>query len=86
MRFCDKQGHLSLHYKGTVEKAPCDLYPWFLVPHRHEIPADLVFGHWAALQGKSPHPHIHALDTGCLWGGALTALRLQDKQRFSVPA
>ena len=84
MRFCDAAGHLLLSYKGTLEKAPVGLYPWYAVPNRQEIPADIIFGHWAALNGKCPHPRIHALDTGCLWGGELTALRLQDKQRFSV--
>jgi bis(5'-nucleosyl)-tetraphosphatase (symmetrical) len=84
MRFCNKQGDLVLTYKGTLEKAPIDLYPWYSVPHRHEIDADIVFGHWAALQGKCPHPRIYAIDTGCYWKGALTALRLQDKQRFMV--
>ena len=84
MRFCDQQGQLELSYKGGTATAPDDLFPWFLVPERKEIAADILFGHWAALQGKSPHPHIHALDTGCLWGGQLTALRLLDKKRFSV--
>ena len=85
MRFCDTKGRLVLSYKGTVKEAPTGLYPWYDVPDRHEIDADIVFGHWAALQGKCPHPRIHALDTGCLWGGPLTALRLQDQQRFEVP-
>ena len=85
MRFCDDRGHLVLTYKGTIENAPANLYPWYMVPSRYDILADIVFGHWAALQGKCPHPRIHALDTGCLWGGQLTALRLQDKQRFAVP-
>ncbi|MGQ3889662.1 symmetrical bis(5'-nucleosyl)-tetraphosphatase [Legionella sp. CNM-1927-20] len=85
MRFCGTHGELHLDYKGTVEKAPPAFIPWFSVPGRQEIEADIVFGHWAALQGKCPHSRIHALDTGCLWGGRLTALRLQDKQRFSVP-
>ncbi len=84
MRFCDVNGHLSLAYKGTVEHAPAGLYPWYAVPNRHDIPADIVFGHWAALKGKCPHPRIYALDTGCLWGGELTALRLQDRQRFAI--
>lgn len=84
MRFCDAQGHLVLNYKGSIQHAPNALYPWYAVPNRVDIPADIIFGHWAALKGKCPHPHIHALDTGCLWGGELTALRLQDKQRFSV--
>lgn len=85
MRFCDKQGRLIFHYKGTLEKAPADLYPWYDVPQRVPISADIIFGHWAALMGRSPDSHIHAIDTGCLWGGQLTALRLQDKQRFAVP-
>lgn len=84
MRFCDTDGRLQLSYKGTIAKAPADLYPWYAVPGRKTIAADIVFGHWAALKGMCPDPTIHAIDTGCLWGGDLTALRLQDKQRFSV--
>lgn len=84
MRFCDARGRLELGYKGTLSKAPNHLYPWFAVPCRKEIEMDIVFGHWAALMGRSSHPRIHAIDTGCLWGGQLTALRLQDRQRFSV--
>lgn len=85
MRFCDLNGDLLLHYKGTVAAAPSELVPWFAVPNRCPIDVDIVFGHWAALQGDSSNPRIHAIDTGCLWGGSLTALRLQDRQRFMVP-
>lgn len=85
MRFCDATGALCLSYKGSLKHAPANLYPWYAVPNRHDIPADILFGHWAALNGLCPNPKIHALDTGCLWGGELTALRLQDKERFSVP-
>lgn len=85
MRFCDKQGRLVLNYKGTIANAPANLIPWYDLPNRKPIAADIVFGHWAALQGHSPVPNIFAIDTGCLWGGQLTALRLQDRQRFSVP-
>lgn len=84
MRFCMAQGQLSFDYKGSLEHAPENLYPWFAVPNRREIDADIIFGHWAALQGAAVHPRIHALDTGCVWGRQLTALRLQDRQRFSV--
>ncbi len=84
MRFCTREGHLSLRYKGRIEKAPANLVPWFLVENRQSIAADIVFGHWAALQGKCAVPRLYAIDTGCVWGGPLTALRLQDKQRFSV--
>lgn len=84
MRFCDAQGRLDLSYKGTLAAASADLYPWYAVPQRKAIEVDIVFGHWAALMGRCPNPKIHAIDTGCLWGGQLTALRLQDKQRFAV--
>ncbi|MGC1183319.1 symmetrical bis(5'-nucleosyl)-tetraphosphatase [Legionella sp.] len=84
MRFCDAQGTLDLSYKGTVAAAPKTLYPWYAVPQRKNIEVDIVFGHWAALMGACPNPRIYAIDTGCLWGGQLTALRLQDKQRFAV--
>ncbi len=84
MRYCDAEGALSLGYKGAVSDAPAGLYPWYVVPNRVSIAADIVFGHWSALMGQCPNPHIYPIDTGCLWGGPLTALRLQDKQFFSV--
>lgn len=84
MRFCDIRGRLMLNYKGTIESADKKLFPWFSVPQRKPIEVDIVFGHWAALEGQCSNPRIHAIDTGCLWGGSLTALRLQDKQRFAV--
>ncbi|ASQ44651.1 symmetrical bis(5'-nucleosyl)-tetraphosphatase [Legionella clemsonensis] len=85
MRFCDAKGCLLLDYKGTIRAAPANYLPWYAVPGRKPIPTDIVFGHWAALEGKSPDPALYAIDTGCLWGRELTALRLQDRQRFSVP-
>jgi len=86
MRFCNAQGGLVSDYKGSVAHAPVNTYPWYAVPNRCPIAADIIFGHWAALLGNCPVEHIYALDTGCIWGNTLTALRLQDKQRFSVPA
>ncbi|OCH99395.1 bis(5'-nucleosyl)-tetraphosphatase (symmetrical) [Legionella jamestowniensis] len=85
MRFCNAKGCLLLDYKGTIKDAPANYLPWYAVPERKPIPVEIVFGHWAALEGKSPDSSLHAIDTGCLWGGQLTALRLQDRQRFSVP-
>lgn len=84
MRYCDEEGRLDFSFKGALADAPQALYPWYAVPCRTNISIDMVFGHWAALMGKCPNPRIHAIDTGCLWGGQLTALRLQDKRRFSV--
>lgn len=84
MRFCDEYGALALDYKGSLDAVPKHLYPWYKVPYRKHIEVDIVFGHWAALNGQCPNPKIHAIDTGCFWGGQLTALRLQDRKRFSV--
>lgn len=84
MRFCDTHGNLELTIKTTPDDAVADYYPWFELPERVTIDADIVFGHWAALKGVCNTPRVHAIDTGCVWGGTLTALRLQDKQRFSV--
>jgi bis(5'-nucleosyl)-tetraphosphatase (symmetrical) len=84
MRFCYASGEPAFGHKGAITQAPDDLYPWFEVPERQEIAANIVFGHWSALRGHCSHPRIHAVDTGCVWGGPLTALRLQDYRRFTA--
>lgn len=84
MRFCNANGDLDLHCKEKTISDDKHHYPWFSVPNRVPIDAEIVFGHWAALEGHCPVPRIHAIDTGYIWGGTLTALRLQDKKRFSV--
>lgn len=84
MRFCKPDGALILDQKVSPVEGGQESIPWFSLPGRIELDADIVFGHWAALQGHCPHPGIHAIDTGCFWGGTLTALRLQDKKRFAV--
>lgn len=84
MRFCDAKGDLNFSKKGTLTEAPKGFYPWFAVPGRKEIETDIIFGHWASLNGISGHDRIHAIDTGCVWGKKLTAMRIQDKCRFSV--
>lgn len=85
MRFCSSfDGSLNLHYKGGIDNIPPLISPWFAVPNRVEIQEEIIFGHWAALLGINPSPKIHAIDTGFVWGGSLTALRLQDKMRISV--
>ena len=86
MRFCFADGSLEFEHDGPLGSAPPELFPWYETPQRHKLPADIVFGHWAAAKGRCSHPRLHALDTGCVWGGSLTALRLQDKQRIAVPS
>lgn len=84
IRFCDKEGRLNLHTKTGLEAQPTGYLPWFKIPGRLNGSLQIVFGHWAALQGVTEEARVHALDTGCVWGNALTAMRLEDGQRFSV--
>lgn len=85
MRFIDASAHLNLTAKEGLETAPEGFRPWFEYP-RASDGTRLLFGHWAALEGHTHVPDIWALDTGCVWGGSLTALRLEDQTRFSVAA
>jgi bis(5'-nucleosyl)-tetraphosphatase (symmetrical) len=88
MRFCTLEGDLELETKDNVFAAPVGYAPWFTHAERKTRDNQIVFGHWAALEGRAlsnnvPTPNVYALDTGCVWGGALTAMRLDDKQFFS---
>lgn len=85
MRLCDADSRLDFAYKGALSDLPADLYPWFLVPTRQNKNVDMLFGHWAALNGDVDVPHVYALDTGCVWGNRLTAMNLETKERISVP-
>jgi bis(5'-nucleosyl)-tetraphosphatase (symmetrical) len=82
MRFCTADGELNLTNKTARSTDPEKLRPWF---EWYQLPQQVVFGHWAALEGHS-NPRCQALDTGCVWGGALTAYRLEDSRRFQVPS
>lgn len=84
MRFLTPQGGLNLSAKGTVEQYPHEV-PWFYFPNRRNAQEKIIFGHWAALEGKCDVPNVYALDTGCSWGKCLTALCLGSNQRVSVP-
>lgn len=85
MRFCGPGGELDFDAKEGRDQAPKGMRPWFDYP-RPAADRDyrFLFGHWAALQGESGVPHVEALDTGCVWGGCLTALRLEDGRRFKA--
>lgn len=85
MRFCTADGRLDLSYKGTLADKPAELIPWFEIKERKNADATIFFGHWAALLGETHTPRVFALDTGCVWGNQLTAMRLEDHKRFSVP-
>ncbi len=75
MRFCSPDGGLSLDQKGAPSSQPPGLKPWFEVPGRRSASLNIVCGHWAAL-GYYRAPGVYALDSGCIWGQHLTALRL----------
>lgn len=78
MRFCSAQGELDLEHK----LAHCDregFAPWFSFIDRKTAADQIVFGHWAALEGKTGTPNVFALDTGCVWGRSMTLLSLEDK-------
>ena len=75
LRVCDRAGRLLLKYKGPPGKMPAKALPWFRVPGRRWAGARIVCGHWSAL-GYHDGDGVLALDTGCVWGGRLTAQRL----------
>lgn len=83
-RFCHLDGRLELKTKGKIGSNSSDLIPWFQVPNRVNANLKIVFGHWAALSGVTNTPNVFALDTGCVWGYCLTAMRLEDGERFTV--
>ncbi|MDP2714496.1 symmetrical bis(5'-nucleosyl)-tetraphosphatase [Rheinheimera sp.] len=82
MRFCREDGTLELKEKGHPRYQTA-LVPWYEF-WRNKPHPELFFGHWAALNGYSPVADIHALDTGCVWGNALTAYCIETQQRYSV--
>lgn len=86
LRFCDDSGRLALKEKGPPGSQPPGYLPWFEHPQRRTRGQRIVFGHWSTLGYRAEH-NVWALDTGCLWGGALTLLRLDGDtpQPFSTP-
>lgn len=85
MRFCAADGRMALQAKGSPMRAPEGTMPWFQVPGRQSGSHTLVCGHWSAL-GFYRMPGLIALDSGCVWGGKLTAVRLEDSEVFQVQA
>lgn len=83
MRFCTADGKLDLDEKSAAHPQPTQFKPWFDWRTGND-PLQILFGHWASLQGKCDRSGIWALDTGCIWGGTLTALRLDDWQLIQV--
>ena len=84
LRICSQDGEMEFKFKGELANRPKGYAPWFDLPNRASANIPIIFGHWSAL-GLHIKSNVYALDTGCLWGGALTALRLDDKSVFQVP-
>lgn len=83
IRFCTPKGKLDMKHKDEASTAPPGYQPWFelqkLMPTQ-----TILFGHWAMLDGRTGRDDILGLDTGCVWGRALTLQRLDDGRKFSV--
>lgn len=86
LRFCAPDGSMNLENKLAPEFAPPGMSPWFEHAERAAGETPIVFGHWAALDGRCSVAHIHAIDTGCVWGRSLTCLRLEDHRLLEVPS
>ena len=84
MRTCTKEGRMCLDFSGPPDAAPSGCIPWFDLPTRSRRSETVICGHWAAL-GLRLEGNLMAIDTGCVWGGALTAIRLEDRKIFQEP-
>lgn len=84
MRFCEPDGTMEFSIKESAGSVNPEGYmPWFDLPHRQTADVTVVFGHWSTL-GLMMQPNVIGLDTGCLWGGKLTALCLEDRSLIQV--
>ena len=83
IRFCEADGTLDFKTKEGAAGAPPGLMPWFEVPGRRTQGTPIAFGHWSTL-GLINRPELLAIDTGCVWGGALTAVRIDGGRREVV--
>ncbi len=81
MRFCTSEGKLDLKGKEGADTAPPGYLPWFAHKTRRTRALKIIFGHWAALEGRVKAPGVIALDTGCVWGGAMTLLNVDTGER-----
>lgn len=81
MRFIDARGNLELESKSVPESAPKGFSPWFAFPRDDNL--RIIFGHWAALLGKTGHDNFIGLDTGCIWGGELTLMNIDTGDKIS---
>jgi bis(5'-nucleosyl)-tetraphosphatase (symmetrical) len=79
LRWCDAQGRAMLEEKGGLDQAKAGAQPWFRTPERRTANERILFGHWSTIGFLHEH-NVWALDSGCLWGGCLSALRVRRKK------
>jgi bis(5'-nucleosyl)-tetraphosphatase (symmetrical) len=84
LRFCTAEGAMDFSTKGEIAEAPAGYVPWFDVSGRKSAGRTVICGHWSAL-GLRMAPNLLALDSGCVWGGKLSAVRLEDRRLYQVP-
>ena len=85
LRFCTPFSEIEFNEKRDASFAPVGFSPWFALPGRRSAGAHVVSGHWSS-EGLRLMPNASLIDSGCLWGGALTAMRLDDRATFQVPS
>jgi len=84
LRFCMADDTMELREKRGPDHTPPGFAPWFMHPERRSARVTVLCGHWSTLDLMLA-PNVLMLDSGCLWGGCLTALRLDDRRLFQVP-
>jgi bis(5'-nucleosyl)-tetraphosphatase (symmetrical) len=83
LRICTDDGRMEFGHKGRLEDIPEGYVPWFEVPDRKSADTTIICGHWSAL-GLRAEKNLLTLDSGCLWGRRLSAVRLEDRRIFQV--
>ncbi len=90
IRFCNSDGMLDFDTKVAPGKQNTSLIPWYSLPNRKTKDNKIIFGHWSTVhignEKNFKQYNVYPIDTGCLWGGRLTAMRLEDEKIFSVPS
>ncbi len=85
MRVLTPDGKMNFSFKGPSNKTPKGCYPWYKLSPLAITETNIIFGHWAALNGLCDNEKVQAIDTGCVWGNQLTAVCLETNKKFSVP-
>lgn len=89
IRYCTIDGAIDLREKGEPGGADAALMPWFMTPQRASRALAILFGHWSTLRltgAECARARVYPLDTGAVWGGSLSAMRLDDGVRYAVPS